>query len=185
MPSGRPRRQPRSGCGAELHGLSRLRATQEGVRERARWALSQGEPSSGVPPWKCAKAHFQKGYHQSLLKPAPSARRPLAEAAAVFQSWVPQSSLPGLSPAFSPAGSVSAERCPLGTSAVRPVRCFFSTGCAGFRSRLFEKRRPKNFYSASRFSSSSSVLRALHSSNSRSPSWCNWAISSLNWVTRS
>ena len=28
-------------------GLSRLRQTQEGVRERARWALSQGEPSSG------------------------------------------------------------------------------------------------------------------------------------------
>ena len=70
-------------------GLSRLRQTQEGVRERAQWAVSQGEPSSGVPPWKCAKAHFQKGYHQSLLKPAPSARRPLAEAAAVFQSWVP------------------------------------------------------------------------------------------------
>ena len=80
-------------------GLSRLRQTQEGVRERARWALSQGEPSSGVPPWKCAKAHFQKGCHQSLLKPAPSARRPLAEAAAVFQSWVPPRPLPGLSPA--------------------------------------------------------------------------------------
>ena len=78
-----------AGCGTASHGLSRLRATQEGVRERARWALSQGEPSSGVPPWKCAKAHFQKGCHQSLLKPAPSARRPLAEAAAVFQSWVP------------------------------------------------------------------------------------------------
>ena len=67
-------------------GLSRLRQTQEGVRERAQWALSQGEPSSGVPPWKCAKAHFQKGYHLSRLKPALSARRPLAEATAGFQS---------------------------------------------------------------------------------------------------
>ena len=45
--------------------------------------------------------------------------------------WVPPRPLPGLSPAFSPAGSVSAERCPPGTSAVRPVRCFSSTGCAG------------------------------------------------------
>ena len=47
------------------------------------------------------------------------------------------------------------------------------------------KKFDQNFYSASRFSSSSSVLSLLHSSNSRSPSWCNWAISSLNWVTRS
>ena len=84
-------------------GLSRLRQTQEGVRERAQWAVSQGEPSSGVPPWKCAKAHFQKGYHQSLLKPAPSARRPLAEAAAVFQSWVPPRPLQRLPPpAYAP-----------------------------------------------------------------------------------
>ena len=47
------------------------------------------------------------------------------------------------------------------------------------------KKFDQNFYSASRFSSSSSVLNRPHSSNSRSPSWCNWAISSLNWVTRS
>ena len=92
-----------AGCGTASHGLSRLRQTQEGVRERARWALSQGEPSSGVPPWKCAKAHFQKGCHQSLLKPAPSARRPLAEAAAVFQSWVPPRPLQRLPPpAYAP-----------------------------------------------------------------------------------
>ena len=83
------------GFGAKPQGLSRLRQTQEGVRERSQWDLSQGKPSSGVSPWKCAKAHFQRESHLSRLKPAPSARCPLAEATAVFHSTVPPRPEPG------------------------------------------------------------------------------------------
>ena len=58
-------------------GLSRLRQTQEGVRERARWALSQGEPSSGVS-W--AGPRPAEDFHKPACPARESARRPLAEA---------------------------------------------------------------------------------------------------------
>ena len=139
-----------------------------------RCPLGTSAPRRAVLP---GESPIRRGLPQASLKPAPSARCPLAEATAVFQSAVPPLPLPGLPP----------------VGRMRPVRCTFPSAAPGkvkvvercSTPRKLLKKFDQNFYSASRFSSSSSVLSLLHSSNSRSPSWCSWAISSLNCVTRS
>ena len=126
-------------------GLSRLRQTQENretvqrtvsrkslrFRSGRSWTRATGtqDPSSGGAgarwaPFSADRAgrrdplmasSMPRGLPQASLKPAPSVRRPLAEATAVFQSWVPPR--PGL--ALSPYGRM------------RALPCFSSTGCAG------------------------------------------------------
>ena len=154
-------------------GLSRLRQTQEGrkgflrkafrrglrFRSGRSWARATGtqDPSSGGAgarwaPFSADRAGrrdflggptVRRGLPQASLKPAPSARCPLAEATAVFQSAVPP--LPGLPP----VGRMRLVRCTFPSAAPGKVKVV--ERCSTPRKLL--KKFDQNFYAASRFGS--------------------------------
>ena len=97
-----------AGCGTASHGLGVARGAGLACRLGRRWTVPTGHQRPCLPllPKRGTNVPLL-GWHRA---------RGFACGRA---GWVPPRPLPGLSPAFSPAGSVSAERCPPGTSAPR------------------------------------------------------------------